>query len=121
MNLLLDMGLAPRTADFLRQLGHDASHLRERGLEKLADQEIVRLAEAERRVVVTFDLDFARIVALQRLARPSIVLFRLERFTTDELNSHLARLLTTYESHLTAGAILVVDSHRLRIRSLPIW
>lgn len=92
MKLLLDMGMAPRTAVYLSQLGHDAAHLRDRGQTKLSDQGIVGEAEQEGRVVVTFDLDFARIIALQRLARPSVVLFRLERFTTDELNATLADL-----------------------------
>ncbi len=121
MKLLLDMGLAPRTADYLNQLGHDASHLRDRGQARLADHEIMREAEAEGRIVVTFDLDFARIIAIQRLARPSIILFRLERFTTDEVHAILAGLLATYESELFAGAIVVVDAHRVRLRMLPIW
>jgi predicted nuclease of predicted toxin-antitoxin system len=95
--------------------------LRDRGQARLADREIVREAEAEGRTIVTFDLDFARIIALQRLARPSVVLFRLERFKTDEVNTILAGLLTIYESELMAGAILVVDAHRIRLRSLPIW
>jgi len=71
MKLLLDMGLAPRTADYLCRLGHDAMHLRNRGQEKLADQDVVRAADAEGRTVVTFDLDYARIIALQRLGKPS--------------------------------------------------
>jgi predicted nuclease of predicted toxin-antitoxin system len=121
MKLLLDMSLAPRTAVFLNQLGHDASHLRDRAFERLSDIEIVKLADSEQRVVVTFDLDFARIVALQRLARPSVVLFRLQLLTTDSLNSLLRSLLSTYEVELTAGAILVVDSFRVRLRTLPIW
>jgi predicted nuclease of predicted toxin-antitoxin system len=121
MKLLLDMGLSPSTAQFLQQLNHDAVHLGRRGQAKLADEEIVRLAEAEDRIVVTLDLDFARIVALQRLARPSIVLFRLERYTTDEVNSLLRDLLATYETELTSGAIVVVDPHRIRLRTLPIW
>jgi predicted nuclease of predicted toxin-antitoxin system len=121
MKLLLDMGLAPRTATFLRQLGHDAVHLRDRGLQRLPDGEIVRLAEIEGRTIVTFDLDFARIIALQRSARPSVVLFRLERFTTDELNTTLADLLLHFDSELQTGAILVVDAQRVRIRMLPIW
>jgi predicted nuclease of predicted toxin-antitoxin system len=121
MKLLLDMGLAPRTADYLRACGHDADHLGKRGLPKLSDQEIVLLAESEQRIIVTFDLDFSRLIALQRLAQPSIVLLRLEEFTTDSVNVLLADLLTQYESDLQAGAILVVDPHRIRVRALPIW
>jgi predicted nuclease of predicted toxin-antitoxin system len=121
MKFLLDMGLAPRTATYLRGQGHDAVHLREQGQVRLSDSEIVRQAESEGRVIVTFDLDFARIIALQRLARPSVILFRLDRFTTDEINAMLNDLIATYEAPLSAGAVLVVDPHRIRMRTLPIW
>lgn len=121
MKLLLDMGLAPRTADFLQALGHDADHIGKRGLPRLPDAEIMALAVREDRVVVTFDLDFSRIIALQRHVQPSVILFRLERSTTDAINSLLASLLTSYEAELQAGAIIVVDPGRLRIRSLPVW
>jgi predicted nuclease of predicted toxin-antitoxin system len=121
MKLLLDMGLAPRTADFLCALGHDAEHLAKRGLSRLSDPEIMALAASELRVVVTFDLEFSRILALQRLVQPSVILFRLERFTTGEVNSILATLLSRFQIELETGAVVVVDPHRIRIRLLPIW
>lgn len=121
MKLLLDMGLARRTANHLEQAGHDAVHLRDRGLKAISDEGVVRLAETESRIVVTFDLDYARIIALQRLAKPSVILFRLERFTTDDLNTTLSKLLETYETELRVGAIVVVDPQRVRLRMLPIW
>ena len=37
MKFLLDMGLASSTAGFLRDLGYDAVHLREQGLQRLDD------------------------------------------------------------------------------------
>lgn len=64
MRLLLDMGPSPRTAEFLRANGHDALHLRDEGLERLPDPEIIRKATIEDRVIITFDLDFSRLVAL---------------------------------------------------------
>jgi predicted nuclease of predicted toxin-antitoxin system len=121
MNLLLDMGVAPRTGDYLRALGHDAVHLRDRGLAKLPDPEIVRLAQAESRVVVTFDLDFSRILAMHRLAKPSVILFRLEKFTTIQINQLLEDLLVHYSAELLAGAVIVVDPSRIRVRRLPIF
>jgi hypothetical protein len=33
----------------------------------------------------------------------------------------LVSLLSTYEAELIAGAILVVDAYRIRLRMLPIW
>jgi predicted nuclease of predicted toxin-antitoxin system len=121
MKLLLDMGVSPRTADHLNRLEHDAVHLRSRGLQLLADHEVVRLAELEGRTIVTFDLDYAWIIALERLAQPSVVLLRLESFTTDGVNAMLENLLSDFTAELQGGAILVVDSHRIRLRRLPIW
>ena len=121
MKLLLDMGLAPRTASFLRAGGHDAIHLSEENLQRLSDERIVEKAVAERRVIITFDLDFSAIVALQRLAQPSIILFRLEEFTTERINSILLELLTVHQNVLQSGAIIVVEPDRIRVRSLPIW
>ncbi len=121
MKLLLDMGLAPRTARFLRDGGHDAVHLRDENLQKFSDDRIVEKAAAEGRVIITFDLDFSAIVALQRLAQPSIILFRLEEFTTDRINSILLELLRVHQTALESGAIIVVEPDRIRVRSLPIW
>jgi predicted nuclease of predicted toxin-antitoxin system len=121
MKLLLDMGASPRTAECLRSLGYDAVHLRERGLARLADPDIVQLAASESRAIVTFDLDFSRILALQRLASPSVILFRLEQFTTDQINQLLADILTQYYDELSAGAIVVVHPARIRLRMLPIF
>ena len=115
------MGLAPRTAVYLKGLGFDAVHLLNLGLKTLPDTEVVKLAESESRVVVTFDLDYPRIIALQKAAKPSVILFRLERFTTDEVHKILAGLVMKYKDELLAGAIVVVDPHQVRLRMLPIW
>jgi predicted nuclease of predicted toxin-antitoxin system len=121
MRLLLDMGAAPRTAAFLREHGHDAIHLREQHLQRLADEDIVRKAAGERRILVTFDLDFSRLLALQRLSQPSMILFRLDAFTTDQLNTLLLDILAVHDRELEQGAIVVVEATGFRVRSLPIW
>ena len=77
MRFVLDMGLARRTAEFLRTKEHDATHLRDQGLQRLSDVSIVEKALVERRVILTHDLDFGRIVALSRGQLPSVITFRL--------------------------------------------
>jgi predicted nuclease of predicted toxin-antitoxin system len=120
MKLLLDMGASWRTADSLRIAGHDVVHLRDRGLQRLPDEAIVQLAAAEQRVIVTFDLDFSRILALSRLASPSIVVFRLEKYSTDQINAILDDVLSRFEEALIAGSVVVIDPSRVRVRRLPI-
>lgn len=121
MKLLLDMGLSPRTAVFLREKGHDAAHLWEERLSRMSDEAVAQKAALEGRTLVTFDLDFSRILALQRASTPSMILFRLQEFTTDQVNRVLVRLLEQYEEELVKGAIIVVDPDRVRSRRLPIW
>ena len=42
----------------MREAGHDTVHLRDEGLIRLPDSDIVAKAVEEHRVVLTFDLDF---------------------------------------------------------------
>ena len=58
MRFLADMGVSITTVHALREAGHDAVHLREEGLIRLPDPDIVAKAAQEHRVVLTFDLDF---------------------------------------------------------------
>jgi predicted nuclease of predicted toxin-antitoxin system len=69
MRFLADMGLAHSTVAFLRAQGHDAVHLRDQGLQRLEDVEIVQKARAEGRVVLTHDLDFGRIVKVGSIVK----------------------------------------------------
>lgn len=47
MKFLADMGVARSTVAFLRGQGHDAVHLRDEGLQRLDDYEIVEKGRAE--------------------------------------------------------------------------
>jgi predicted nuclease of predicted toxin-antitoxin system len=58
MKFLADMGISPRTVTFLRELGHEAVHLHEEGLERLGDTAILAKARKEGRILLTHDLDF---------------------------------------------------------------
>lgn len=66
MRFLADMGLAHSTVAFLRACWHDATHLRDEGLQRLSDDRIVEKALSEKRIILTHDLDFGRISALSR-------------------------------------------------------
>lgn len=87
----------------------------------MTDSEVITKAAAEKRIAVTLDLDFSRLVALQRLAQPSVVLIRLEEFTTSQLNGVLLTTLKKHRAELEAGAIVVVEPGNTRARNLPIW
>jgi hypothetical protein len=64
VRFLADMGVSMRVVEWLRNNGHDVTHLREQGLQRLPNGGIFKKAVAEDRVIVTFDLDFGEIAAL---------------------------------------------------------
>lgn len=77
MRFLADMGVAKKVVEWLKEKGHDAIHLREQGLKKLPNGEIFKKAILEKRVLLTFDLDFGEIIALSGNKTISVIVFRL--------------------------------------------
>jgi predicted nuclease of predicted toxin-antitoxin system len=120
MKFLLDMGLAESTAQFLRTNGHDAVHLREQGLQRLPDEEIVVKAVAEARIVLTHDLDFGRSVALSGERLPSIITFRLSDMRAQNVNRYLADVLTRFSEEMEIGALVSIQNDSIRVRRLPV-
>lgn len=105
--------------DFLRDAGHDAVHLVERGLSELGDSDILRLAREEERVLLVHDLDFSDLVAASQGKVPSVVVFRLRDMRPTRVNEHLKRVLERHQKELERGAIFSVTEGRIRWRSLP--
>ncbi len=120
MKFLADMGVARSTVQALREAGHEVTHLSDLGLGRLSDQEILELANREDRVVVTFDLDFADLLAAGLQQRPSVVIFRLRTQTPTAVTPRLLALVAERATELTAGAIVIVEETRYRLRHLPI-
>ena len=110
IRFLLDMGLAQSTSEFLRSLGYDAIHLRDEGLQRLPDEQIVIKAQVEGRAIITHDLDFGRIVALSGDTVPSIVTLRLTDMTPASVNDALRTVLNDAARSLEGRKTSVSDS-----------
>lgn len=121
MKLLVDQNLAGRVAALLRDAGHDAVHVSERGLATADDGEILALARTEERVVISEDTDFGALLARAGASAPSFVLLRAaEPLTPDQQGSLLVANLGAVEDELAAGAVVVFSRGRVRVRRLPI-
>ena len=109
-----------RAADWLRSQGHDAVHLRDEGLHRMPNGEIFEKALSEDRIVLTSDLDFGEIAAALKDTAGKVLLLRLQNSRAANVISRLSRVLPRVERELAAGAVVIVEESRHRVRPLPI-
>ncbi len=120
MKFLADMGISPGTVAFLRDLGYEAIHLHEEGLDRLDDARILAKARQEERILLTHDLDFSELVAASGAQLPSVIVFRLRNMRPDNVNRYMQRIVELHARVLEKGAIVSVTEGRIRIRPLPL-
>jgi predicted nuclease of predicted toxin-antitoxin system len=108
-------------AEGLRSSGHDAVHVRDRGLQSADDLVVLEHAAIEARVIVSADTDFGAFLALTHESTPSLIIFR--RGTDRKPAKQLALLranMAAIEEAITSGAIVVFENARIRVRQLPV-
>ena len=117
MRLLADENFPRATVTALRQQGHDVVWIHTDALSS-SDGEILARAQAEERIILTFDKDFGELAFRLGLpAKSGIILFRIPLSSPDSVTSIVTTAIATRSSW--GGLFTVVESDRVRIRPLP--
>jgi predicted nuclease of predicted toxin-antitoxin system len=120
IQILVDMNLSPDWIPLLQQHGWVVIHWSAVGDPRAADQVIMAWAVANQHVVFTHDLDFGTLLALTHAAGPSVLQVRGQDVLPDHIGPLIIAALHQHEADLAAGALVVVDESRCRVRILPL-
>jgi len=114
------MGISQSVALWLKGLGHDAVHLNDENLYKLPDKFILEKAVDEKRIIITTDMDFGHLLAINKLVQTSVIQFRTSSFTPVIIREKLELLFEEFSNQLNGEIIITVEDNRVRVRKLPI-
>jgi predicted nuclease of predicted toxin-antitoxin system len=120
MRLLIDMNLSPRWVGLLNGAGIDAAHWSTIGAHNAPDPMIMAYAAEHDYVVLTHDLDFGAILAATQGEKPSVVQVRAEDVSPDAIGVQVVAALRQMAVELQEGALLTIDTNRMRLRVLPL-
>lgn len=118
--ILIDMSLSVEWVEELNSHGWAAIHWSTVGDGAAPDAEIMAWALANSHVVFTHDLDFGTMLALTHAAGPSVVQIRGQLVLPEDVSPHVIAALTQHDAALAAGALVVVEVKKSRVRVLPL-
>ncbi len=114
---LLDANLSPETRKYLvEEFKLDIIDLISKEKSSLSDEAVVRLAKRERRVIITFDLDFGEIYYLSERGKIGVVVLRLRDQTVESVNKTLYKFFQNEADDINLDKSLVIlDENKVRI------
>ena len=116
MKFLVDVNASGAVARWLAEMGHDVVQVAEKD-PRMPDEEILRWAVREERVIVTTDRDFEEMIWREGKAHCGVL--RLENLPRAERKRLLEDVMAHYAEELKAEAIVIAQSKKVRIRRLP--
>jgi predicted nuclease of predicted toxin-antitoxin system len=120
VQLVIDMNLSVEWVAELASHGWSAVHWSTVGDPSAEDSVIMAWAKAHGYVVFTHDLDFGTMLALTHATGPSVLQVRGPNILPEDIGPIVIAALRQYDAALAAGALVVVDVKKSRVRVLPL-
>ncbi len=118
--LLVDMNLSVEWVAELARHGWSAVHWSTVGDPSAEDSVIMAWARANNYVVFTHGLDFGTALALTHATGPSVLQVRGQSVLPEDIGPVVIAALRQHDAALAAGALVVVEVKKSRVRVLPL-
>jgi predicted nuclease of predicted toxin-antitoxin system len=120
VRLVIDMNLSVEWVAELARHGWSAVHWSTVGDPRAEDAVIMAWALANGHVAFTHDLDFGTMLALTHATGPSVLQVRGQNVLPEDLGPVVIAALRQHDAALAAGALVIVDVKKSRVRVLPL-
>jgi predicted nuclease of predicted toxin-antitoxin system len=116
MHFLADENFPRHAVEALRRRGYDVVWVRTE-FPGIADPEVLKIAQSENRILLTFDKDFGELAFVTELpATSGIILFRLQAASAQILAEKVMVTISLRDDW--AGHFSVVEENKIRMREL---
>ncbi len=110
--LLADLNISVKTVNFLQLLGFD---IRRVDKSISTDEEVVKIAKMEKRVILTFDKDFGEIYYFHHPKTITVIVLYVQDQTAETVNIILKKLLAEVSFKKVKNKLIIVYEGRYRI------
>ena len=115
MKLLLDQDIYAVTVKFLTEAGYDLVTVAQLNMSQAPDEEVLKTAQAQNRILITRDRDYGNLIFVKGLGS-GVIYLRMQPNTMTAVHSELIRILELYVEPDLIGAFVVVEADKHRFR-----
>ena len=116
IKFLADVNIEKPLIDFLLKQGYDIKWIPDIDC-GLADEDLLKLANKEKRILITNDKDFGELIFLRKRLSAGMILFRVKGQRTQDKVRLMKKLMMGYREKLLKHFIIVTKD---KIRVVPI-
>jgi len=116
LRFLVDVGVGKGIEKYLRREGYNTKAVRDIDL-RMEDEEIIRIAVTENRMVITMDKDFGGLVYHSSMEHSGVLLLRLEDATGSEKLQVVKHIMKNYSDRIK-NCFCVFQNDKFRIRKI---
>lgn len=118
MRFLADQDVYKITIDALQEWGHDVVSIKEIGLARARDEELLDAARKADRILITRDKDFGNLLFLREEKKTGVIFLRGSPKLFKEVHREFKRLLLEHSEDELKNSFCVIEIGRHRIRHL---
>lgn len=116
LKFIADVNLEKPIVEFISKEGYDIKWTPNFN-PKITDEDLIKLARSEKRILLTNDKDFGELIFLQKKLSHGIILFRIKGQATQIKLDLIKKLITLYIDKLS-GHFTVISRNKFRFVSM---